>query len=107
MFKMIGNAGTSSMVAAICYAWLLENRMRRGSCKGKGDNREAYAVVPVMNVKRERMWKQKQAAWLFYHVGLEVNSLLFADEVRFSPLITFFGFISVRCRSRCTKNGFL
>lgn len=96
------------MVAAICYAWLLENRMRKGNYKGKGDGGEEYVVVPVMNVKRERMWKQKQAAWLFYHVGLEVNSLFFADEVRFSlSLIALFGFISVRCRPRCTKNGFL
>nr|XP_024929115.1 uncharacterized protein LOC107418293 [Ziziphus jujuba var. spinosa] len=68
--------GTSSMVAAICYAWLLENRMRKESKDG-----EEFVVIPVMNVRREKMWKQKQAAWLFYHVGLEVNSLFFADEV--------------------------
>lgn len=67
------------MVAAICYAWLLENRIRKG--KRRGDNGEEDVVVPVMNVKRERMWKQKQAAWLFHHVGLDVNSLFFADEV--------------------------
>ncbi|KAF3437538.1 hypothetical protein FNV43_RR20292 [Rhamnella rubrinervis] len=61
--------------------------MRKGSYKRKGGDGEAYAVVPVMNVKRERMWKQKQAAWLFYHVGLEVNSLYFADEVDLENLM--------------------
>lgn len=67
-------AGTSSMVAAICYAWLLEN-------KGQG---EGSIVAPVINIKRGRMWKHRQAAWLFQHVGIDVTSLLFSDEVRSS-----------------------
>ena len=66
------------MVAAICYAWLLENRARKS--KGEGDE-DGSIVVPVMNVRRERMWKQRQVAWLFHHVGLDATSLLFADEV--------------------------
>lgn len=78
-----GGAGTSSMVAAICYAWLLENRKRKN--KGQGDG---YVVVPVMNIKRSNMWKHYQAAWLFHHVGLDANSLLFADEVIFSILLS-------------------
>ncbi|XWS37193.1 hypothetical protein CRYUN_Cryun19dG0022000 [Craigia yunnanensis] len=69
---------TSSMVAAICYAWLLENRARKS--KGEGDE-DGSIVVPVMNVRREKMWKQRQVAWLFHHVGLDATSLLFADEV--------------------------
>ncbi|XVF54561.1 hypothetical protein PTKIN_Ptkin05aG0190900 [Pterospermum kingtungense] len=69
---------TSSMVAAICYAWLLENRVRK--IKEEGDE-DWCIVVPVMNIRRERMWKQRQAAWLFHHVGLDATSLLFADEV--------------------------
>lgn len=66
------------MVAAICYAWLLENRMRKK--KGEG-NRERYVMAPVMNVRRGKMWNHWQAAWLFHHVGLDATSLLFADEV--------------------------
>lgn len=66
------------MVAAICYALLLANRMTKN--KGNGD-REGTVVFPVMNTRRGRMWKQRQAAWLFQHVGLDATSLLFADEV--------------------------
>lgn len=68
------------MVAAICYAWLLEKRTSKNTTKA--DEWE-YITVPVMNCKRPRMWKQKQAAWLFHHVGVDVRSLLFADEVQF------------------------
>lgn len=64
------------MVAAICYAWLLENRARKNE-----EDEDGCVVVPVMNVRRERMWKQRQAAWLFHHVGLDATSLLFANEV--------------------------
>jgi len=28
------------------------------------------------------MWKQRQAAWLFYHLGIDASALLFADEVK-------------------------
>ncbi|XP_050377838.1 uncharacterized protein LOC126795063 [Argentina anserina] len=79
------------MVAAICYAWLLENRVRKEKKKSKAwndnDDKEQYVVVPVMNVKRGRMWKQREAAWLFYHVGLDVTSLLFSDEVDLETLM--------------------
>ncbi|XP_050226039.1 uncharacterized protein LOC126675439 isoform X2 [Mercurialis annua] len=75
---------TSSMIAAICYAWLLENKMMKN--KGEGNGQE-YVVVPVMNVRRGRMWKQRQAAWLFHHLGFDAVSLLFADEVDLENLI--------------------
>ncbi|XP_007037768.2 PREDICTED: uncharacterized protein LOC18604974 [Theobroma cacao] len=75
---------TSSMVAAICYACLQENRARKN--KGEGDE-DGCIVVPVMNVRRERMWKQRQAAWLFHHVGLDATSLLFSDEVDLESLM--------------------
>lgn len=68
----VGGAGTASMVAAICHAWLLGYREREN---------EGAVVVPVMNVKRGNMWKLKQAAWLFHHAGLDATSLLFTDEV--------------------------
>ncbi|KAG6633198.1 hypothetical protein CIPAW_12G031800 [Carya illinoinensis] len=71
---------TSSMVAAICYAWLLVNQRSKNKDKGEG-NGEGFVVVPVMNMSRESMWKHKQAAWLFYHVGVDATSLLFVDEV--------------------------
>lgn len=63
------------MVAAICYAWLLENRAR------KEEDEEESVILPVMNVKRGRMWKLRQASWLFHHTGLDVASLVFSDEV--------------------------
>ncbi|GMY14962.1 hypothetical protein FCV25MIE_10201 [Fagus crenata] len=74
---------TSSIVAVICYAWLLENRMckNKNRNKGEGDG-DGYVVVPVINVRRRRIWKQRQAAWLLYHVGVDATSLLFADENR-------------------------
>ncbi|KAI5562772.1 hypothetical protein BDE02_15G072600 [Populus trichocarpa] len=75
---------TSSMVAAICYALLLANRMTKN--KGNSD-REGTVVFPVMNTRRGRMWKQRQAAWLFQHVGLDATSLLFADEVDLESLM--------------------
>ncbi|XP_028791833.1 uncharacterized protein LOC114747650 isoform X2 [Neltuma alba] len=65
----------ASMVAAICYAWLLWYRQREKD--DGGDN----VVVPVMNVRRSSMLKLRQAAWLFFHAGLDATSLLFADEV--------------------------
>lgn len=69
------------MVAAICYAWLLGYRQR------EKDNGRENEVVPVMNVGRRTMWKLRQAAWLFYHAGLDATSLLFADEVIFMLLL--------------------
>ncbi|XP_058093717.1 uncharacterized protein LOC131239849 isoform X2 [Magnolia sinica] len=70
---------TSSMVAAICYAWLLEN---------KEDEEEGWSVVvPVMNMKRGRMWKQRQAAWLLHHVGIDATAILFSNEVDLESLV--------------------
>lgn len=66
------------MVAAICYAWLLENRMRDSK---KEDDEEECVVVPVMNVRRGNMWKLLRAAWLFHYIGIDATSLLFSDEV--------------------------
>uniref|UniRef100_A0A6V7QSC4 Uncharacterized protein n=1 Tax=Ananas comosus var. bracteatus TaxID=296719 RepID=A0A6V7QSC4_ANACO len=73
---------TSSLVAAICYAWLLAN-----SEKGEGGGSSGQVVAPVVNVKRERMLKNRQAAWLLYHVGVDASALLFADEVDLEGLI--------------------
>lgn len=74
---------TSSMVAAICYAWLLENKMRQSSVE---TGRECL-VVPVMNMQRGKMWNQRQVAWLFYHLGLDASSILFTDEVDLENLM--------------------
>ncbi|KAI3901205.1 hypothetical protein MKW92_037034 [Papaver armeniacum] len=72
---------TSSMVATICYAWLLANTSKCNT--DEGDATSQVVVVPVMNMKRNCMWKQKQVAWLFHHVGIDATSLLFSDEVKF------------------------
>ncbi|GJM92125.1 hypothetical protein PR202_ga08556 [Eleusine coracana subsp. coracana] len=65
----------SSIVAAICYAWILAS---------KGDGQ---AAVPVVNMRRSRMARCRQAAWLLYHVGVDTSALLFADEVDMEGLI--------------------
>lgn len=51
----------------------------------KGDG-SPVVVVPVMNVRRGKMWKQRQAAWLFHHVGVDAKALLFSEEVLFHTL---------------------
>ena len=66
------------MVAAICYAWLLENR-RRNNRDGEGESE--VVILPVMNVRRRKMWKQRQVAWLFHHAGVDASALLFSNEV--------------------------
>ncbi|KAK6148301.1 hypothetical protein DH2020_019213 [Rehmannia glutinosa] len=78
---------TSSMVAATCYAWLLENKMRANKKEGVRNENNSEFVVPVMNIRRGKMWKQRQAAWLFHHVGLDDTSLLFANEVDLETLM--------------------
>jgi hypothetical protein len=59
--------GVSSIVAVICYAWILAS-------KGNGK-----AAVPVINMRQSRGCRQ--AAWLLYHVGVDTSALLFSDEV--------------------------
>ncbi|XP_022994646.1 uncharacterized protein LOC111490295 [Cucurbita maxima] len=75
--------GTSSMVAAVCYAWLLENKMRQSNA----ESGRVCLVVPVMNMQRGNMWNQRQVAWLFYHLGLDASSILFTDEVDLESLM--------------------
>uniref|UniRef100_A0A804UK41 Uncharacterized protein n=1 Tax=Zea mays TaxID=4577 RepID=A0A804UK41_MAIZE len=65
----------SSIVAAICYAWMLPS---------KGDGQ---AAVPVVNMPQSRMAWCRQAAWLLYHVGVDASALLFTDEVDMDGLI--------------------
>ncbi|XP_047341993.1 uncharacterized protein LOC124945580 [Impatiens glandulifera] len=77
---------TSSMVAAICYSWLLENRRRRKK-NDKEKGREELVVAPVMNASRRKMWTHRQAAWLFNQVGLDATALLFSDEVDLERLM--------------------
>ncbi|KAL0441078.1 UNVERIFIED_CONTAM: hypothetical protein Sradi_0046700 [Sesamum radiatum] len=75
------------MVAATCYAWLLENRMRGNKKDGARNDNNLEFVVPVMNMRRGKMWKQRQAAWLFHHAGLDATSLLFSNEVDLETLM--------------------
>ncbi|KAG8378767.1 hypothetical protein BUALT_Bualt07G0019300 [Buddleja alternifolia] len=85
--RVLKNGGTSSMVAATCYAWLLENRMKANKKGGPGNGDILEFVVPVMNIRRGKLWKQRQAAWLFHHVGLDATSLLFSNEVELETLM--------------------
>ena len=93
------------MVAAICYAWLLENRIRtkKEGVEG-GDGEAAAAVVPVMNMRRGKMWKQRQVAWLFHHVGLDATALLFSDEVL--ALLDLHMYLSYICALKVTLLDF-
>ncbi|XP_040384504.1 exopolyphosphatase PRUNE1-like [Oryza brachyantha] len=65
----------SSIAAAICYAWMLASKA------------DAQAAVPVVNMRRGRMERCRQAAWLLYHVGVDASALLFADEVDMDRLM--------------------
>ncbi|ERN13848.1 uncharacterized protein LOC18442096 [Amborella trichopoda] len=71
--------GASSMVAAICYAWLLQNEEK--------EKEEIGVIVPVMNMKRGRMWKHREAARLFHDTGIDAMSLLFSNEVDLESLV--------------------
>ncbi|KAD4385683.1 hypothetical protein R6Q59_010306 [Mikania micrantha] len=73
---------TSSMVSAISYAWLSDAKLRN---RVAGDSVEM--VVPVLNVSRGKMWKQRQAAWLFHHAGVDATALLFSDEIELEVLM--------------------
>ncbi|KAL2559509.1 uncharacterized protein Fot_04248 [Forsythia ovata] len=75
------------MVAAICYAWLLENRMKADKERGERDRSSFELIVLVMNTRREKMWKQRQAAWLFDHVGFDATALFFSNEVDLETLM--------------------
>ncbi|KAG0498747.1 hypothetical protein HPP92_003438 [Vanilla planifolia] len=75
---------TSSMVAAICYAWLLE-KQRLSERRGLGIKEEI--VLPVINRRRAKMWEHKQAAWLFYHLGIDASALMFSDELDLECLL--------------------
>ncbi|EAZ14564.1 hypothetical protein OsJ_04486 [Oryza sativa Japonica Group] len=65
----------SSIAAAICYAWMLASK------------EDAEAAVPVVNMRRGRMERCRQAAWLLHHVGVDASALLFADEVDMEGLM--------------------
>eukprot|EP01018_Ginkgo_biloba_P027106 Gb_31444 [translate_table: standard] len=67
----------SSMVAAICYAWLLEYT----------ENHGGWNPVPVINTTRWSMWEHRQVAWLFHHSGLDARALFFCDEVDLETLV--------------------
>ncbi|KAL1829103.1 hypothetical protein ACET3Z_007515 [Daucus carota] len=77
---------TSSMLSAICYAWLLGTKMRNNKEGVEGDG-SSVVVLPVINVRRGKMWKQRQAAWLFHHVGVNAKALLFSEEVDLEALM--------------------
>lgn len=67
----------SSMMAAIGYAWLLEHSATQ----------QVWNPVPVINTTRQNMWEHREAAWLFYHAGLDARTLLFCDEVDLESLV--------------------
>lgn len=67
----------SSMVSAICYAWLLEHTATL----------DGWNPVPVINTTRKNMWEHRAAAWLFHHCGLDGRALFFCDEVDLESLV--------------------
>lgn len=77
---------TSSMLSAVCYSWLLETKMRNNKEGVEGEG-SSVVVLPVINVRRGKMWKQRQAAWLFHHAGINAKALLFSEEVDLEALM--------------------
>lgn len=68
--------------------------MRNNKEKVEGDG-SSVVVLPVINVRRGKMWKQRQAAWLFHHVGINAKALLFSEEVCFYVYFTTCSFIFI------------
>lgn len=68
-------AEVSSMVAAMCYAWYLDNAAPEVT------GQTSRLAIPMINIPRDEMRKHKDAAWLFDACGIDVAALLFADEV--------------------------
>ena len=62
------------MVAAMAYAWFLENTVSKVTG-------ETWHAVPMIDMPRHRMHKHKSAAWLFDACGIDPAALLYADEV--------------------------
>ncbi|KAL8111562.1 hypothetical protein AgCh_019321 [Apium graveolens] len=77
---------TSAMLSAVCYSWLLETKMRNNKEGVEGEG-SPVVVLPVINVRRGKMWKQRQAAWLFHHAGVNAKALLFSEEVDLEALM--------------------
>ncbi|KAG0501094.1 hypothetical protein HPP92_001166 [Vanilla planifolia] len=73
---------TSSMVAAICYARLLENMREKEKKRTKEE-----IFLPVINMRRAGMREHKQAAWLFNHLGIDSSALMFSDELELGVLL--------------------
>jgi len=71
-------AEVSSMVAAMAYAWFLDNTRPKVTAK-------AWHAVAMIDIPRHQMHKHKDAAWLFDACGIDPAALLFADEVSSCP----------------------
>ncbi|KAG0561728.1 hypothetical protein KC19_9G086500 [Ceratodon purpureus] len=70
----------SSMVAAMAYAWFLENTVPKVTG-------ETWHAVPMIDMPRHQMHKHKSAAWLFDACGIDPAAMLYADEIELGSLI--------------------
>lgn len=78
---VIGNeaADLDSMVCALSYALAVSAEMRK-----KGSNTEpavAVTVVPIISVPREDFALRTDAVWLFSHLGVDLDALVFSDDL--------------------------
>lgn len=75
---VVGNEASDldSMASSLTYAWLEARRA------GENDP----PVVPVMNIPREDFPLRTEAVWLFREAGVEVEELLFLDDVDLAAL---------------------
>ncbi|KAG0561725.1 hypothetical protein KC19_9G086500 [Ceratodon purpureus] len=73
-------AEVSSMVAAMAYAWFLENTVPKVTG-------ETWHAVPMIDMPRHQMHKHKSAAWLFDACGIDPAAMLYADEIELGSLI--------------------
>ena len=62
-------ADLDSMASPVAYAWLLA-RENGGPI-----------TVPVMNIPRADFQLRSEAAWLFAEAGVQVDNLVFLDEI--------------------------
>lgn len=70
---VLGNEASDldSMASSVAYAWLLAGE------SGQSDP----LTVPVINIPREDFGLRTEAAWLFQEAGVEVESLVFLDDI--------------------------
>ncbi|XP_073391594.1 uncharacterized protein [Physcomitrium patens] len=64
----------------MCYAWFLQNKVLNVG-------EEPWKAVPMIEVPRHQMHNHKDADWLFDACGINVDELLYANEIEMASSI--------------------